>query len=526
MLSDMAREYRQKRQSFETGAVVLIFSTIIVKAIGVFFKIPISNFLGDEGYGCFASAYDLFTPFYAMAMSGLPVSMARLIAAYNALGRCGDIKQISKLSHRLFMGIGTVGFLIFTALVPWLSYLTDASGNTRYGLFAIAPSIFLFCLMSYYRGMYEGFSNMTPTAVSDLIEALGKLILGYGFARIAFKITHDIILSAAAALFGITVGVAFATLYIAIKYRVDGVNKRIDESSANSRHTDAKTVLKELVSVALPVTASAVAVSVFASFIDVLTVKSCLSNAGINDATLLYGLRSKAFTLYNLVPSITTVIGISAVPALSAAKVAGDKELLKNKTQLLLKITAVTAIPIGIGMSVFSKPIMKLLYSSHASGEIGAEMLSVYGFAAVFAGMSVVVIHALQALGMQKTVLISLIGGILLKLIINIILISNANIGILGAAYGTLIAYMVLFAVSLVLLIKASCIFNVLKIFVKPIIASLGCAAVCLLAHEVTSKAITLFVILAAAAVYFILIFALKTFSRGELESFFGREKA
>lgn len=503
----------------------MLFSTAFVKIIGALFKIPLSNLLGDSGAGYFSSAYDLFTPFYAMAMSGLPVAAARIISSFSSDKRYKDIKQFEGIIHRLFWIIGAVGIVLFIMLLPLLIAATDRDGNTRYGLLAVAPSVLLFCVMSFYRGIFEGMENMTPTAVSDVIEAAGKLVLGYGFAWITLKFTQSVVYAAAAALLGITVGVALATVYLSVKYhRIgDGVSSELVGNAPQAE--EPKRMRNGFISIMWPITVSAILVSVFASITDALTVQSCLNAAGVENPVALYGIRSKAFTLYNLVPSLTAVIGISAVPKLSAAIAKEDKNELKKQLSGLLKLSTVIAIPAGIGMFALARPIMTLLYTSANAGGVGAELLRVYGLAAVFAGLSVVVIHALQAIGHQRKTIIVLCVGILIKVLLNVLLVSNPNIGIVGSAVSTLCAYLAVFCVTLALLMYVAEFKGIFRILLKPVLASLVCIPAGLAAEYFASDVVTVAIIGVTEILYFALVLAFRTFTLEEIETFPGAEK-
>ena len=245
---------RLQHQSFESGALILLVSAVVVKIIGAFFKIPLSNLLGDTGFGQFSSAYDLFTPFYVMAMSGMPVALSRLISNAAQNERYGEVTLLKKLGRGILLKGGIFSLVCFIVLIPILSKAIGDFGNTVYGLFAVAPSILMFFIMSYYRGIYEGLESMTPTAISDLIEAAGKLILGYGFAYITLKLTQNTAFAAAAALLGITVGVAAAMLYLKLKYKKHGDVITRQQLGFTPEPTDTAALKKNLISVLLPIT--------------------------------------------------------------------------------------------------------------------------------------------------------------------------------------------------------------------------------------------------------------------------------
>ena len=183
---------KRKQQSFEYGAIILIVATALVKIIGAIFKIPLSNLIGDLGFGYFSSAYDLFLPIYSLAMAGLPIAVSRIVAENIAVNRFKDVRQTLKIARKAFLVSGIVGFTMMLLLIYPFVKITDPTGKTIYSIFAIAPNLIFCCIMSTYRGYYEGLRNMYPTAFSNVIEALGKLILGYGFAFIVMKLTNNV----------------------------------------------------------------------------------------------------------------------------------------------------------------------------------------------------------------------------------------------------------------------------------------------------------------------------------------------
>ena len=413
-------EKKRKQQSFEYGAIILLCSTALVKIIGAIFKIPLSRLIGDLGFGYFDSAYQLFTPIYSLSMAGLPIAISRVVAEQMQKAKYRDVRKSLKVTKRIFMVTGLGGFLLMLALIYPFVHFTDATGKTVYSLFAIAPSLFFCCIMSAYRGYYEGLRNMYPTAVSDVIEALGKLILGYGFAYIIMKITNDVALAAAGAMFGVMVGGAAAATFLTLRYKFKGDGIVESELQTAPEPESSKTIAKTIIAIAIPVVVASLANSV-SSLVDVSMVKWQLTNmmnqhsdtiremykASISDynviqaknglsaltdaeiPTFLYGIRGKAFTLYNLVPTITSVLGVSALPVLATSWTKRDKPLIKRNIESGMKLTALIAMPAGLGFAFLGPEIMSLMYNTTASVEIGGVMLRIYGLAAFFAGLAI-----------------------------------------------------------------------------------------------------------------------------------------
>ena len=437
---------KNQEKGFQRGAFLLLCSAVIVKLIGALFKIPLSSkyCLGDLGFGYFSSAYDLFTPFYALAMAGLPIAVSKTVSEYLAKGRYNYVKQMLNVSRRVYLSAGLICFLCLSAVIYPFSRLTDSTGEGIYSLFAMTPSVIFCCLMSSYRGYYQGLNNMLPTAVSELLEALCKLVLGFGFGLLTVKITGNVAFGAAAAIFGITVGTAVSTLYLKLYYRFkgDGISP---VKLSGSPILGGRSAAKALVLIAVPVALASLAGNI-ALIIDALTVRRQLG--GLDESSfniiremyaysvadynktaaapitngelsaLLYGIRGKAYTLFNLVPTLTTVIGVSAVPVIAGLNTEKDYKALNRNLNSALKLTSLMALPAGAGLFVASDRIMELLYDSAASVEIGAPMLKLFGIAAVFAGIGIPLTGILQAMGKQKAALINIGVGAAVKLII------------------------------------------------------------------------------------------------------------
>ncbi len=530
-----------KRRSMQYGTAVLLISAVIVKLIGALFKIPLSSAhcLGDEGFGFFSSAYDLFSPLYSLAMAGLPVAVARTVSEHTAAGRYRDARLSYRLSRKFFLIAGIIGTAVFAALVIPFVRLTDATGKTAPALFAVAPAVLFSCILSAERGYYEGLNNMLPTAVSELTEALCKLILGLGAAFITVRLTGSTVWGAAAAMAGITVGTLFAFLYTRIyaKLKGDGITAEMLENSPEPQ--SGADTFKKMILLTLPIALTSLTVNI-PPMIDAFTVKSGLEGL-INGGTdlrgiyrsvfengdmpdlsafpvLLYGIRGKAYTVFNLVPAFTSVIGVGAVPAIAAAAARGNTAELKKNINTVLKTAALISLPAACGLIAIGGRITDFLYDTEASAVIGGEMLTVYGLAALFAGFLVPLGGILQAVGRQNAVLLNTAAGTAVKLIVNIIAVSVPKINVMGSALGTVLCFFVIFLLDIAVLIKAVGFApDSVNVFLKPLVS----AAFCGLAARLTvmlgsSRGVTLLAVFAAALVYAALIIALKTVSESD----------
>ena len=531
----------RKQQSFEYGAIILLCSTLLVKVIGAIFKIPLSNLIGDLGFGFFSSAYDLFTPIYTLAMAGLPIAISRMVAEHMAKENYRDVRKTFKVTSKIFIITGLVAMLLMLCFTDDFVEKTDPTGRTTYSIYAIVPALLVCCVTSAFRGYYEGLRNMYPTAFSDVIESLGKLILGYGFAYIVLKTTNDVAYAAAGAMFGITIGSVAAALFLFIRHKVkgDGITKQELDSSPTPQRTSI--IIKSVVIIAVPVVFASLANS-FSSLADALFVKKHLATMMGDHAelirnmyqnsiadynmysatelidkeipTFLYGIRGKAFTLYNLVPAITSVLGVSALPVLATAWTKKDKSLLKRNIESPLKLTAIISMPIGMGFVFLGDQIMGLIYSTTASVEIGGTILQIYGFAAIFAGISIPMTSMLQSVKKELFAFINIAVGAVIKVVVNYFLVSVPSINIKGAAIGTLACFAYVFIAHFITLIVATKVKpNVWKTILKPLISALACGfSTVVLDLSSMGKIGTILEIGVAAVVYVLVLIILNTF--------------
>ena len=540
---------KRKQQNFEHGAIILLISTALSKIIGSIFKIPLANIIGDLGYGYFTSAYELFVPIYGLAMAGLPIAVSRLVAENVAKERFNDVKAVLKLTKKAFFVTGIAAFLLMLALIyPFVS-LTDKTGGSLYSLLAIAPSILFCCVTSIYRGYYEGLRNMFPTAISDVIEAASKLLFGYTLAYVVLKFTGRQELAAAGAIMGVTIGtiLASAVLILRHKFKGDGITE--EEYRLSPEPQSQRVLFKSLVVIAVPVVLSSIATNL-SGLIDVAMVKWQLNNImesdssviremyaasiadynasykeALSDAampTFLFGVRGKAFSIYNLVPTIASVLGVSALPVLASVWSTDreNKAEIKKNIESIIRFTSMIALPAGIGMCALSAPIMSLLYSSVASVEIGGPLLAVFGIAAAFAGISAPITSMLQAIGKQGIPVRNIAVGAVVKIVVNFLLVGIPQVNILGAPIGTLCCFAYIFFANLFCLIKYSGVKpNLFGTLVKPLISALLCGAAAFSVYAFLGMGTinTCLAILAAVVVYVAALLLLKTFKEEDV---------
>ncbi len=430
-----------KRPSFLSGVSLLALSAVVVKIIGLLYRIPLLDRLGTEGMGYFNTAYELYALFCVISTAGLPVAMSVLIARYEAAGRGRDAGRVYRVAFALFAGLGMGGTALLWGLsAPFASLLGNPLSAAC--MRAISPTVLLICLSSAFRGYFQGKRTMLPTAVSQVIEAGGKLFLGLAFAAYAKGRGEDLPTTAAYAVLGLTVGTALSLAYLALHKRITDARDTGGITSASVAASGP--VFRPLLATAIPVTLSAGIISL-TKCLDLALILRRLQAVGYTaaEANSLYGCYSTlAVPVFNMIPSLTASIALSATPALSAALQRGKDgrgELCKTATSAL-GLTLLVAIPGGLGLTVFAKDILSLLFVGQPEAvALAAPWLSCLGLSVPAACLITVTGAMLQAAGKANRPILSMLLGVGCKTVLAYILLGTEGWGMMGAPISSLL---------------------------------------------------------------------------------------
>lgn len=540
----------EKKQSVLNGAMMLMFAVLLVKVIGLLFKIPLTDMIGAAGRGYFNSAYEIYTPIFAISMAGLPVAVSRMVAENIALGNYREPRMIRKVSQRLFIIVGVTGTLILLAAAyPYARFVANI--RSLPAVLCVAPSIFFCCYMSTYRGYYEGLRNMTPTAISQVVEALGKLVVGLILAKLVTQTgmsqyesgmlasgnisatvfgnevtslaeANSVITpwAAAGAVMGVTIGSVAAAVFLTIYYKIkgDGITRTQLVNSEKSSPSDV--LAKEMIKIAVPMVVSALILNI-TNLVDTVTIQSRLTSAieadsasvlqmhsaAINEAVrlsrinisdsaeivkYLWGSYGMALDFRNLIPNLTLQLGISALPALAAAWAVKDKKGTKSTIELVLRICMLIGLPAGFGMAALATPLLTLIYGRGSSSDaipVVAPIMVAYGIATALMAVSTPITNMLQAIGRTDIPVKSVVVGAICKITCNFILVGNPKINVYGAVVGTILFYVVIVACNLTSLLRISKVkVNWASILVKPLICAALCGVTAFAAYGLLSK--------------------------------------
>lgn len=531
---------------FVNGVLILTISNLIVKAIGLLFKIPLHDILGDDGMGYFNAAYTIYTTFFMVSTAGLPVAISYMISRSRAAGNFKQVKKIMRIAFAVFFVIGAVGTCALFFGADFFARNVAKIQDAKYCIMAIAPTLFFVCLTSAFRGYFQGHQVMWPTAVSQLLESLGKLLIGILLAHWSIARGDSLPVTAAWTIFGLTIGVLCGMGFIWITkllYNTQKINAEYalpDGEEPSVGRT--RTLLRELVVMAIPVTLSSSVMSL-ANLIDLTVISRRLQSIGFTEkgAAALYGnYTTLAVPMFNLIPVLVYPIGYSLVPMITALLVKKEKENAQRVMTSSLKTAAILSMPCTVGMAVLARPILELIYGSASlldkyveegsellqdakfmsyigaetsSASLAAPMLSVLAVSSFLVCMLAITNSILQANKKPYLPLISMLIGAAVKIVASFVLIGNPKIGIYGAPISTDICYIIVVICNFYFCAKhAHFLPSIRRVFLRPLFAAALCGVTAvgsyaLLSHFFgESRLFTIVAIAAAAVVYFVAI--------------------
>lgn len=441
----------------------MFIAMIIVKIMGAVFKIPLGNILGGDGMGYFSTAFSIFTPVLAFTASGIPMVVTQVTAQKASRGEYGAVAEFRRCALIMGTGAGILGTaVIFIAALPFADFIANTP-EALPAMLIIAPSVLFCSVTAVYRGYYEGLSDMTPTAVSQIVEAVVKAGAGITLSYWAYGyFSHELCseekalpYAAAAAILGVTLSEFCGMLYMLVYSRRHRIKTK------KSPMTDTAETIKEIVTQALPVAVGAV-IGNLISFTDLLTISNCINlsyglfpdqlaggivslqgtTAADDPGNFLYGSYSGLImSVYMLTATIPMLIPRCSQPRLICTIELNKKDNLhaiKRDISVILKGTMLISVPVSVFVAVMAEPVLKILYPVREleaqAGIIPLQILSIGGIFASFAGA---LMNVFQGYGDFRTpVRITLVTG-LIKFALNVGLILIPEVNICGAAMAT-----------------------------------------------------------------------------------------
>ena len=523
----MGKEKKLKKESFMQGVLAIMFSQVLIKILGLAYKLYLTNRdgFGDEGNAIYGAGFQIYALLLTLSSIGVPTAISKMVSEKIAIGDNYGAHRIFKIAFVTFALIGFVGTLILFLGAGYISTNVLEIPEAEYTLIALSPSIFFVAIASVIRGYFNGMQNLSITAKSQTFEQVFKTVFTILVVEmIAIASGVNTTLMAAGANLATTLAVLVSFLYL---FKYYNRNKKEIWKQTNGRavgstkNESAKKVVKNILAVSIPISLSSI-ISAVNKNIDAITVvrglKTFLTESA---AKVQYGILSgKVDILIGLPLSFNIAFATALVPSVSSSLAKSDKQTITKRVSFSLLVTMLIGLPCTIGLCVFAEPILKLLFPNAPEGTL---ILQIASFTILFTVLAQTINGALQGLGKIFVPAIALGSGVLVKLILNLVLVPIPSIGVNGAAFSSVVCHIISFSIVFYVLRKnIELDLGFVKFVFKPILATFimsVCSYVLYLKLSLImgTKIATIVALLFAVVIYGAAVVVLKIFTKEDI---------
>ena len=429
-----------KKQSFLHGAALLALATAVVKVIGAFYKIPLKMVIGDQGYGYFITAYDVYNVLLLIATAGLPVAMSRMISQASAMGHSNQVRRVYKTARAIFLALGLMSSLFMVLGSRWLAEKVLMQPNAAYAIACLGPCALFMGIISTFRGFFQGHGNMRPTSASQVLEAAVKLAIGLGLAFFLMRMFQNVPVAVAGAVLGVTVSCAVSAVFLYSKFRP--AYRTLPES--DDTPLSFKATAKGLLAIAVPITIGSAGLQFLVVVEQRIYMGQLMNVCGYSQAAAdtMKGIYSMAMTIYNMPCAFIVPISISVIPAIASQLTLKNHTVVRETEESAARVAGLISMPCAVGLCLLARPIMALLggYSGE-NLELAAKLMTFLGIC-VFLYANIQYTNALlQAHGYAYVPVINMLLAGVCKLVVVYFLSGNPSLGIMGAPIGSVLSY-------------------------------------------------------------------------------------
>lgn len=450
-----------RKSSFIKGAFIATLGIVLTKILGIVYVIPFHAVIGDRGGALYGYAYTIYLLFMSLSSAGIPLAISKIVSEYQTLGYYNAKRRAFIIGKKIALLLGFICFLLLLLFAPWIAHavLGDLSGGNTISdvtlvIRVVASALLFVPVLSIYRGYFEGHRFMEAPSFSQVLEQLVRvfvIVLGSFLALKVFDLS--ITTAVGIAVFGATAGAIAAYLYLL--YKKNKNNSKFNEKirPVNEPIITNKQIFKKIVIYAVPF----ILIDVFKSlynYIDMVTVVEGLvqyANFSVTDAETIMSMLSTWGAKFNMIVlSISTGIIISLIPNLTTSVVKKDYDDINHKINQAFSILLFFTLPMTLGISFLADSIWTVFYGA---SEYGPSVLSYFIFVGFMIGLFTSTVSIIQVLKDYKTVIWSLVIGVVLKFLLNDNLIMAFYKMGLPAYYGVITASLIGYFVSFMICI-------------------------------------------------------------------------
>lgn len=521
---------KTKKESFMSSVLILMISQVLIKILGLIYKLYLTNRegFGDKGNAIYSSGFQIYALFLTISSIGIPGALAKLVSEKIAIG---DTKGAHRIFKIAFVTFGLIGFLSSTILFLGAGYISNTLlqiPEAELTLVALSPSIFFVSISCVIKGYFTGRENLKVTANSHTLEQFFKTVLSVIIVEmVALTTGTDTTIMAAGANLATTLATVLCFLYLYKYYSKmrKEIAFELKRATKNKRTRIIKTI-KQILSVSIPMSMTAILGTINKNIDSMTVVRGLKSFLSEEQAKIQYGILSgKVDTLVTLPMSLNMAFATALVPSISSSKAIGDIETIRKRVSFSMLISMLIGMPCMIIMILFAKQILELLFPNATSG---AFIYQISCLGIIFIVLEQTISGALHGLGKMLTPAIALGIGVIIKFILNMYLIPiNPSDFFLGGTAGAAISTVACHAVALTIEFKIlskniNLKLDKNKFIVKPVIACLIMGTIAYIFNItlfqcLNEKISTMLLILMCVIIYILLLIILRVFSEEEI---------
>ncbi len=520
--------FKKKANSFMKNVVILICSQLLIKVLGLIYKLVITNIpgFGDTGLGYYSAGYQIYALLLTLSSIGIPSVISKLVSERIAIGDTKGAQRIFVVAFRFFT---TLGLVLSLALFFGADFIANNILNVpdvAYVMKVLSPAIVFVAMSAVYRGYFSGQQDMKPTSVSQTLEQFLNCVLSITFVYAC--IGKDTYIMAAAGNLSTTCAIVITFVYLLRYYKHNKLNTSDSIVSPEKKKSN-KELLKTILGISIPITVSSL-ISVISGVIDTATVSNCMqiaysdvesSKEALEQIAMsATGILSKVDTLVSFPLAINLAFSTALVPAVSEALAKKDKKTASRRLSFSFFASLIIIIPCALGFIVLAQPILSMIYPTASDG---AGVMQIASISMIFTALTQTMTGGLYGVNQSKIPAIAAGLGAVIKFILNMILISYRNIGIYGAAISSFVYQIIVFLICYAVLNRCVKMHITFKAHVlKPVLSGLGMGIIVYFSYNLFNSFLgntisTLISIVIGAVSYCLLILFTKALTKEDI---------
>ena len=531
----LSEETGKKRADFLKQGGILAIASLLVRIIGMVYRIPMSNILGEEGNGIYAVAFEIYDVMLIISSYSLPLALSKIISAQQARKQHKNTGKVFKVALKFaIISGGGFAILLFAGAGLIEKYIYPEYSGVQIPLRVLAPTIFIVALLGVFRGFFQGKKTMVPTAFSQIVEQIVNAVVSvaasYLFMKWNIESVQQAAWGAAGGTLGTCLGAASALLIVLFVYWLyKPVQEKLERRDPSTRTYSEKYLFKLLLITIIPIVLSQTVYNI-SGLIDYKIFGSVSGNLGMDAVTIksFIGVYSSKYRLLCSVPiAISTALASSLIPSAVEAYAREDANQWIYNISAGIKFNMIIAIPCAVAFVFLGGPIVKMLFHS-SNYVLGGHMLTAGSLAIVFYALSNITGGALQSIDKMRYPEIHSAISLVIHIVIVYVLLRTTSMGVYALIVGNVTFPIVVFALNLRKIKECvpSYRLEITKTFLTPLAASLWMAVSLVIVYGgmglvIASNTVrTLAAILVGACVYFAAFLQLQGLSKDELFDF------